>query len=64
MKLSIVIPVRNEHDTVVQVIERVRAVDCGMEKEAVGKRCSCSSQQAFHPVAIRLGLVAVWKLCR
>jgi glycosyltransferase involved in cell wall biosynthesis len=35
VKLSIVIPVRNEHDTVVQLIERVRAVDCGMPKELI-----------------------------
>ncbi|HET6615126.1 MAG TPA: glycosyltransferase family 2 protein [Dehalococcoidia bacterium] len=35
MKLSIVIPVRNEHDTVVQLIDRVRAVDCGMPKELI-----------------------------
>jgi len=35
VKLSIVIPVRNEHDTVMQLIERVRAVDCGMPKELI-----------------------------
>lgn len=35
MKLSIVIPVRNEHDTVLQLIDRVRAVDCGMAKELI-----------------------------
>lgn len=35
MKLSIVIPVRNERDTVVPLIERVRAVDCGMPKELI-----------------------------
>lgn len=35
MKLSIVIPVRNERDTVVELIERVRAVDCGMPKEII-----------------------------
>ena len=35
MKLSIVIPVRNERDTIVQLIERVRAVDCGMPKELI-----------------------------
>lgn len=35
MKLSIVIPVRNERDTVLALIERVRAVDCGMEKELI-----------------------------
>jgi glycosyltransferase involved in cell wall biosynthesis len=34
-KVSIVIPVRNEHDTVVPLIERVRAVDCGMAKEII-----------------------------
>lgn len=35
MKLSIVIPVRNEHSTVVDLIERVQAVDCGMPKELI-----------------------------
>lgn len=35
MKLSIVIPVRNEAATVVPLIERVRAVDCGMPKELI-----------------------------
>jgi glycosyltransferase involved in cell wall biosynthesis len=33
--LSIVIPVRNERDTVARLIERVRAVDCGMPKEII-----------------------------
>jgi len=35
VKLSIVIPVRNERDTVAPLIERVRAVDCGMPKELI-----------------------------
>ncbi|MDP9238744.1 MAG: glycosyltransferase family 2 protein [Chloroflexota bacterium] len=35
MRLSIVIPVRNERATVVPLIERVRAVDCGMSKEII-----------------------------
>lgn len=35
MKLSIVIPVRNERDTVVPLVERVRAVDAGMPKEII-----------------------------
>lgn len=35
MKLSIIIPVRNERDTVVPLVERVRAVDCGMPKELI-----------------------------
>lgn len=35
MKLSIVIPVRNERETVVPLVERVRAVDCGMPKEII-----------------------------
>ena len=35
MKLSIVIPVRNERDTVLALIERVRGVDCGMPKEII-----------------------------
>jgi glycosyltransferase involved in cell wall biosynthesis len=35
VKLSIVIPVRNERGTVSPLIERVRAVDCGMPKELI-----------------------------
>jgi glycosyltransferase involved in cell wall biosynthesis len=35
VKLSIVIPVRNERATLVPLIERVRAVDCGMPKELI-----------------------------
>ncbi|MBI2724266.1 MAG: glycosyltransferase family 2 protein [Chloroflexi bacterium] len=35
MRLSIVIPVRNECETVLPLIERVRAVDCGMPKELI-----------------------------
>lgn len=35
MRLSIVIPVRNERDTVIPLIERVRNVDCGMPKELI-----------------------------
>jgi glycosyltransferase involved in cell wall biosynthesis len=35
LKLSIVIPVRNERDTVARLIERVRSVDCGMPKELI-----------------------------
>jgi glycosyltransferase involved in cell wall biosynthesis len=33
--LSIVIPVRNERATIAALIERVRAVDCGMPKELI-----------------------------
>ncbi len=35
MKLSIVVPVRNEHETIVPIIERVLAVDYGMAKEVI-----------------------------
>ncbi len=35
MKVSIVIPVRNERATVIALIESVRAVDCGMPKEII-----------------------------
>ncbi|MCJ7670733.1 MAG: glycosyltransferase family 2 protein [Acidimicrobiia bacterium] len=35
MKLSIVIPVRNESATIATLIEQVRAVDCGMPKELI-----------------------------
>ena len=35
MMLSVIIPVRNERDTILQVIERVRAVDAGMPKQII-----------------------------
>lgn len=35
MKLSIVIPVRNEAETIVKLVERVRAVDYGMSREVI-----------------------------
>ena len=35
MKLSIVIPVRNELQTIVPLIERVRGVDYGMSREII-----------------------------
>lgn len=35
MTLSVIIPVRNERDTILQVIERVRAVDIGMAKQII-----------------------------
>ena len=35
MKLSIVVPVRNERDTIITLLERVRAVDYGMPKEII-----------------------------
>jgi glycosyltransferase involved in cell wall biosynthesis len=35
MKLSVVIPVYNEENTVAGLVQRVRAVDAGMEKELV-----------------------------
>ncbi len=35
MKLSIVIPVRNEAETIVTLVERVRAVDYGMAREII-----------------------------
>jgi dolichol-phosphate mannosyltransferase len=35
VKLSIVVPVRNERDTIIALLERVRAVDCGMPKEII-----------------------------
>lgn len=35
MKLSIVIPVRNEAETIVTLVERVRAVDYGMPREII-----------------------------
>jgi len=35
MKLSIIVPVRNERQTVIPLIARVQAVDCGMPKEII-----------------------------
>lgn len=35
MTVTIVVPVRNERDTVMQLLERLRAVDCGMPKEII-----------------------------
>src|ERR1700683_725448 len=35
MKLSIVIPVRNEVQTIATLVERVRAVDYGMSREII-----------------------------
>lgn len=35
MTLSVIIPVRNERDTILEVIERVRAVDVGAPKELI-----------------------------
>ncbi len=35
MTVSIVVPVRNERDTVMKVLEGLRAVDCGMPKEII-----------------------------
>jgi glycosyltransferase involved in cell wall biosynthesis len=35
MKLSVVVPVRNERDTVLTLLERLRAVACGIPKEII-----------------------------
>jgi len=35
VKLSVVVPVRNERDTIVKLLDRLRAVDCGMPKEII-----------------------------
>jgi len=35
MTVSIVVPVRNERDTVMELLERLRAVDCGMPKQII-----------------------------
>ncbi len=35
MTVSIVVPVRNERDTVMELLDRLRAVDCGMPKEII-----------------------------
>jgi glycosyltransferase involved in cell wall biosynthesis len=61
MKLSIVIPVRNEHDTVVQLIDRVRAVDCGMPKEliVVDGASTDGTREALLAVGESDGLVLV-----
>jgi dolichol-phosphate mannosyltransferase len=35
VKLSVVVPVRNERDTVLAMLTRLREVDCGMPKEVI-----------------------------
>ena len=35
MKLSVIIPARNEKQTVAELLRRVRAVEVGMEKEII-----------------------------
>ena len=35
MLLSVVVPVRNEGETIVTLLERLRAVDCGIPKEII-----------------------------
>ncbi len=61
MKLSIVIPVRNERDTVVPLIERVRAVDCGMPKEliVVDGASTDGTREALQALAPAADLVLV-----
>ena len=61
MKLSIIIPVRNERDTVVPLIERVRAVDCGMPKEliVVDGASTDGTREALQALAPAADLVLV-----
>jgi glycosyltransferase involved in cell wall biosynthesis len=35
MRLSVVVPVRNERDTAIMLLDRLRAVDCGIPKEII-----------------------------
>mgnify|MGYP001574438821 CR=1 FL=1 len=57
MKLSVVIPVYNEKDTVGKIVDRVAAVDVGMEKELIlvddcsrdGTREVLNALRARHP---------------
>ena len=61
MKLSIVIPVRNERATVLPLIERVRAVDCGMPKEliVVDGASTDGTREALEAIARSPDLVLV-----
>jgi glycosyltransferase involved in cell wall biosynthesis len=57
MKLSVVIPVYNEKETIAEIVRRVSAVDVGMEKEIIlvddcsrdGTRDVLTAMQAQHP---------------
>jgi glycosyltransferase involved in cell wall biosynthesis len=57
MKLSVVIPVYNEKETIAEMVHRVSAVDVGMEKEIIlvddcsrdGTRDVLTALQAEHP---------------
>jgi glycosyltransferase involved in cell wall biosynthesis len=61
VKLSIVIPVRNERQTVLSLIGRVRAVDCGMEKEliVVDGASTDGTREALEPLAAEPGIILV-----
>mgnify|MGYP000980425186 CR=1 FL=1 len=55
MKLSIIIPVYNEAGTVAQIVEKVQALDLGMEKELiiVNDGSSDGTREALAPVMMQ-----------
>jgi glycosyltransferase involved in cell wall biosynthesis len=61
MKLSIVVPVRNERDTIVAILERVLAVDYGMVKEVivVDGASTDGTREALSAMADRADVVIV-----
>ena len=63
MKLSIVIPVRNERQTVIPLIERVRTVDCRMPKEliVVDGASTDGTRQALEALSLADDLVLVFE---
>jgi glycosyltransferase involved in cell wall biosynthesis len=63
VKLSIIIPVRNERATALPLIERVRNVDCGMEKEliVVDGASTDGTREALQSLDGAPGLVLVFE---
>ncbi len=63
MRLSIIIPVRNERATILALIERVRAVDCGVAKELiiVDGASTDGTREALESLAPAQDLVLVFE---